>query len=872
MLAGQTPGGQAPSAGQAPPGMQAARAGQGAPAAPSPPAGFGVPTGHGVPIGHGVPPGRAATSGHGGTATPGSPGGPGSPARLARAVLAVPAALLALIAGLSFDGAFDLGDILPICVLSAAVPALIAAAARLRRARPVPLPLTIAVSAAAWLALLPSAAGRLAAHGAAASPGAVEILRSGLTNAPKQLLTTALPAVPTAPLLLALGTLVWWASAWSAEAAVRGSAPLLPALAPALVVFAGTAAGVPRGSAAQLWPAAAFLAVLAFLLAAQRALRRARPAGDALSGLAARGVRVALAVAVVAAVTGVAVALTPLLPGLESRPPADPRQLVTPPSHVESLLDPLSAVTAWLSGPVRPLLSVQTADPVNLRWLVLDRYDGAQWTSSADYVPAGQQLPPAAQVTVATSAVRDNLRLGDLPGTWLPAPDRPASVTGIAARVDPASGVLATLDGAPARGRGYQVTSDVPQPRLGELESAVPGNDPALAAQRTLPPGLPGSVAAYGTSATAGAGYPYQEMVLLQDRLLRDFRYDAKAAPGESYGHLVFFVSRRAGGPAVFATLFAVLARHAGFPSRIAVGFSPGRRTGAGRYLVTTADALIWPEVYFRGLGWVPFYPLPSRSASANGQDIRSLGQPRSSSALDQQVARSTTGSRGRPRPSAQVRVTPPAAQRHTARDAGLWLLAAVGVLGGCYLAAAAVARAMTRRRWRREPDPRRRVAGAWQETLGRLATAGGGPLSSLTPDEVVTRGVRLLGDPAGPPLMRLAGLVNAALFGARPPAPGDADLAWSAAAQVRRLARRHTRWRARAAAALRLAPARYDRAGAGSRGTGPGGAGPGGPGPGGGGYDELGADAGTTVQTGLAAAVFARPSGDSTSVPTTKQ
>jgi hypothetical protein len=788
-----------------------------------------------------------------------------------RAALAVPAGALALIAGLSFDGAFDLGDILPVCLLSAAVPALIAASALLRRARPVPLALTIALSAAVWFALLPAAAARLAAHaGAVSHGGALEILHSGLTNAPKQLLTTALPAAPAPALLLALGTLVWWASAWSAEAAVRGSVPLLPALAPALVLLAGTAAGVPRGSAAQLWPAALFLAVLALLLAAQRALRRARPAGAALSGLATRGIRAVLGTGVVAAVTGVAVVVTPLLPGLDHRPPADPRQLLTPPSHVESLLDPLSTVTAWLAGPVRPLLSVRTAEAVNLRWLVLDRYDGQQWTSSADYVPAGAQLPADAQVTVAVRAVRENLLIGDLPGTWLPAADRPASVAGIAARVDPASGVLATLDGSPARGRDYQVTSQIPRLSLGELQAAVPGSGPALAAQRALPAGLPASVAAYGTSATAGAGYPYQEMVLLQNRLLENFRYDAKGAPGESYGHLVFFISRRVGGPGVFATLFAVLARHAGFPSRIAVGFSPGRRTGPGRYLVTTADAFIWPEVYFRGLGWVPFYPLPSRSASANGQNIRSLGQPQSSSALDQQVARSATGSGGRPRPSAQVRVPRPASQRHSARDAWPWLLAAVALLGACYLSAAAAARAMTRRRWRREPDPRRRLAGAWQETLGRLAMAGAGPLSLLTPDEVVTHGVRVLGDAAGPPLARLAALANAALFDARPPAAGDADLAWSAAGQVRRLARRKTRWIARGAAALRPVPPRYDRPASGR--AGPGGAGPGGAGPGGAGYEEAGAAAGTTAQTGLVAAVPGRPSADSTSVPTTKQ
>jgi hypothetical protein len=67
----------------------------------------------------------------------------------------------------------------------------------------------------------------------------------------------------------------------------------------------------------------------------------------------------------------------------------------------------------------------------------------------------------------------------------------------------------------------------------------------------------------------------------------------------------------------------AVMARLEGIPSRIAVGYAPGRSTGATvavsgqgplpEYEVDARDAHAWPELYFQGVGWVPFEPTPSR-------------------------------------------------------------------------------------------------------------------------------------------------------------------------------------------------------------------------------------------------------------------
>ena len=126
-----------------------------------------------------------------------------------------------------------------------------------------------------------------------------------------------------------------------------------------------------------------------------------------------------------------------------------------------------------------------------------------------------------------------------------------------------------------------------------------------------------------------------------------------------------------------------------------------------------------------------------------------------------------------------------------------------VAGLACCYLLAALLLRTAARHRRRRHPDPRQRVAGAWLEVLGDLRTAGSRPLAPLTAAEVAEHGTALLGPSARPPLARLAGLANAALFAPAAPAAVDADAAWADAAALRRLARRRSSWRSRIAALL---------------------------------------------------------------------
>ena len=90
-------------------------------------------------------------------------------------------------------------------------------------------------------------------------------------------------------------------------------------------------------------------------------------------------------------------------------------------------------------------------------------------------------------------------------------------------------------------------------------------------------------------------------------------------------GVLAEFLEKKSGYCVHFSAAMAVMAREVGIPSRIAVGYTSGTRATSldepvqedgsqmRGFEVTGRDAHAWPELYFEGLGWVPFEPTPSR-------------------------------------------------------------------------------------------------------------------------------------------------------------------------------------------------------------------------------------------------------------------
>uniref|UniRef100_UPI00403F2E72 DUF4129 domain-containing transglutaminase family protein n=1 Tax=Candidatus Enterococcus willemsii TaxID=1857215 RepID=UPI00403F2E72 len=114
------------------------------------------------------------------------------------------------------------------------------------------------------------------------------------------------------------------------------------------------------------------------------------------------------------------------------------------------------------------------------------------------------------------------------------------------------------------------------------------------------------------------------EKVLAVEEYLKnssDFRYskiDTPVTPkGRDYvDHFLF--DSQVGYCDNFSTAMAVLLRVVDIPTRWAKGFAPGEvvreEDGHDVYAIRNSDAHSWVEVFFDGVGWVPFEPTPSFS------------------------------------------------------------------------------------------------------------------------------------------------------------------------------------------------------------------------------------------------------------------
>ena len=96
--------------------------------------------------------------------------------------------------------------------------------------------------------------------------------------------------------------------------------------------------------------------------------------------------------------------------------------------------------------------------------------------------------------------------------------------------------------------------------------------------------------------------------------LQRNFRYSERV-PSHPIPLMGFIEEDKRGYCQQFSGTMALMLRMAGIPARVAAGFAPGSyNKDTGEYRVRDLDAHSWVEVWFTGIGWVPFDPTPARS------------------------------------------------------------------------------------------------------------------------------------------------------------------------------------------------------------------------------------------------------------------
>jgi transglutaminase-like putative cysteine protease len=178
-------------------------------------------------------------------------------------------------------------------------------------------------------------------------------------------------------------------------------------------------------------------------------------------------------------------------------------------------------------------------------------------------------------------------------------------------RVNLDTGTLLKLTDLVA-GDQFTIVSIEPDATLSELRAATTANPPDEIFLG-LPDDLPGDISDLAAEVTAGATSDYDRLMALQDWFLSNFEYSTDVPAGHGSNAIEQFLQVRTGYCEQFAATFAVMARTLGIPSRVAVGYTPGALQPDGWYIVTGRNSHAWPEIWFDGIGWIPFEPTPQR-------------------------------------------------------------------------------------------------------------------------------------------------------------------------------------------------------------------------------------------------------------------
>jgi transglutaminase-like putative cysteine protease len=275
--------------------------------------------------------------------------------------------------------------------------------------------------------------------------------------------------------------------------------------------------------------------------------------------------------------------------------------------------------TRLVEQPDVEVFTVRSDQPANWRLTALDEFDGDIWRSSYGTNTADGQLDRTTEPLADAETITQQFTIEALGSVWLPAAYDPVAVDAgddQPVEHDPESSTLIVdRDVSTSDGFTYEVISEMPRWDGPDDLRGAPDKVPSAIRDRYLRlPDLDPRVQQLAEQLTAGAATPYDKALAIQS-YLRTFTYDLTIGRGHSADALAAFLfETQRGYCEQFAGAFAALARSAGLPSRVAVGFTKGIQDPNDPMLfrVRGQHAHAWPEVYLGGQ-WVTFEPTPGR-------------------------------------------------------------------------------------------------------------------------------------------------------------------------------------------------------------------------------------------------------------------
>jgi transglutaminase-like putative cysteine protease len=326
------------------------------------------------------------------------------------------------------------------------------------------------------------------------------------------------------------------------------------------------------------------------------------------------------------------------------------------------------------------LLQVKAPKPHYWKAETLDRFDGVRWLHSQSPFKRGDAAADIPQPSNRRWVERISFTVRKLRTQLVVGAGTTFQVHTGKAVADEPDGTIRLLDPALEEGDTYSVASYVPDPTGAEMRAAPdafpqrlisytafdlphPGdsglrtNGPTtaqrseLSTSHTIVPSFPNEALKSGDVQRV-LDSPYARTYLLARRLARNqsTRYDTVRAveaylsksfdysekpPNRRYPLASFLFDDKIGYCQQFSGAMALMLRMNGIPARVATGFTPGFYDfQAKEYRVRDLDAHSWVEVWFTGLGWVPFDPTPSLApASSQSDSLNAASAARGASA-----------------------------------------------------------------------------------------------------------------------------------------------------------------------------------------------------------------------------------------------
>jgi hypothetical protein len=494
------------------------------------------------------------------------------------------------------------------------------------------------------------------------------------------------------------------------------------------------------------------------------------------------------------------------------------RDKITPPFDPLQYASPLSAFRYYATTAKKVKLFTVSGLKKNdvIRLATMDSYTGQLWNvvgtdvsadGSGSFDLVGSKLPT--NPTVGASTPRSiSLTVDAYTGVWVPLVGNASnillrgtaageelhynSVTGTAALTGSGRSV--------AKGAEFSLTSTVPvAPSASQLQKAA-------TADVTLPTAYSIDVIASQAQKHEGSGSSYAKLEALQKYLLTGYlSHGSKTSPSVS-GHganrmIDLFPPRGVlvGDAEQYASAFALEARALGMPARVVMGFKPKVAPGETSVEVHGSDVTAWDEVDFDGVGWVPFFPTPTRT----GKPPKTPPPP-----VSQTVNQSRQPNRvGQPQNNI---LSPVAIKKPKPKPIGFvlpaWVLTTAGIIAiplVLYFVPLLLIAWVKRRRWRRRKNAGTgdaRVAGAWDEltdTLGELGVRIPRRTTRIVAARSIQSQLNVTPESDEPGLVEFAATTDQAVFAGENVAETEVASAWTTASSAIAGARRSVpRWR----------------------------------------------------------------------------